>query len=158
MLTDAETGELVEFNDRAHKNLGYTREEFRNLKIPDFDAIESAEEAKRHLEYIIRTGLDSFETKHRTKEGEIRNIQISSRAISIHDKDFVQSIWHDITDRKKAEEAITESEEKFRNLAEQSPNMIFINKREGKSCMQTKNVKMLWDTKERNSTIRILTS
>jgi PAS domain S-box-containing protein len=35
----------------------------------------------------------------------------------------------DITDRKKAEEAIRESEEKFRNLAEQSPNMIFINKK-----------------------------
>jgi PAS domain S-box-containing protein len=129
VLVDVESGELVEFNDKAHKNLGYTREEFRNLKIPDFDAIESAEDAKRHLEYIIKTGLDSFETKHRTKAGEIRNIQISSRAISIRDKDFVQSIWYDITDRKKAEEALIESEEKFRNLAEQSPNMIFINKR-----------------------------
>ena len=129
VLVDVESGELVEFNDKAHKNLGYTREEFRNLKIPDFDAIESTEDTKRHLEYIIKTGLDSFETKHRTKAGEIRNIQISSRAISIRDKDFVQSIWYDITDRKKAEEALIESEEKFRNLAEQSPNMIFINKR-----------------------------
>jgi PAS domain S-box-containing protein len=34
----------------------------------------------------------------------------------------------DITERKRAEEAIKESEEKFRTLAEQSPNMIFINK------------------------------
>jgi PAS domain S-box-containing protein len=35
----------------------------------------------------------------------------------------------DITEHKKAEDALIESEEKFRNLAEQSPNMIFINKR-----------------------------
>ncbi|MDH4222518.1 MAG: PAS domain S-box protein, partial [candidate division Zixibacteria bacterium] len=34
----------------------------------------------------------------------------------------------DITERKKAEELLRENEEKFRNLAEQSPNMIFINK------------------------------
>jgi len=129
VLVDVESGELVEFNDRAHKNLGYSREEFRKLKISDIDVNESAEDVKRHLESVVRTGLDSFETKHRTKEGEIRDILVSTRAISIRDKDFVQSIWYDITDRKKAEEAITESEEKFRNLAEQSPNMIFINKR-----------------------------
>ncbi|NIP23132.1 MAG: PAS domain S-box protein [Phycisphaerae bacterium] len=129
VLIDVESGEFVEFNDRAHKNLGYSREEFRKLKISDFEVIESAEETKRHLDSIVRNGLDSFETKHRTKEGEIRDIQVSSRAISIRDKDFVQSIWYDITDRKKAEEALTESEEKFRNLAEQSPNMIFINQK-----------------------------
>jgi PAS domain S-box-containing protein len=35
----------------------------------------------------------------------------------------------DITERKKAEQSVKESEEKFKNLAEQSPNMIFINKK-----------------------------
>ncbi len=129
VLIDAETGELVEFNDRTHQNLGYTREEFQNLKIPDFEVIESTEEVKKHLEKIVRTGTDTFETKHRTKDDEIRDVQIRSRAISIREKDFVQSIWRDITDSKKAEAALAESEGKFRNLAEGSPNMIFINKR-----------------------------
>jgi len=40
----------------------------------------------------------------------------------------LRGIVVDISDRKKAETALRESEEKFRNLAEQSPNMIFINK------------------------------
>ena len=106
LLIDVETGELVEFNDRAHENLGYTREEFRKLKLSDIEIVESAEQIAKHLEKVIRKRADTFETKHRTKYGEIQDVQISCRAISISGKDFVQSIWHDITERKKAQEAV----------------------------------------------------
>lgn len=41
----------------------------------------------------------------------------------------IVTVYDDVTERKKAERLLQESEEKFRNLAEQSPNMIFINKR-----------------------------
>jgi PAS domain S-box-containing protein len=135
LLIDAETGALVEFNDKAHKNLGYTREEFQNLKISDVEVIESAEETRKHLEKIIRTGADSFETIHRTKSGEIRDIQISSRPISIRDKDFVQSIWRDVTDRKKAEETmkvrarILENMVEGVNVADENCIIIFTNQK-----------------------------
>jgi PAS domain S-box-containing protein len=42
--------------------------------------------------------------------------------------EYLSTMMRDITERKRAEDAIRESEEKFRSLAEQSPNMIFINK------------------------------
>jgi len=126
VLVDGETGALLEFNERALENLGYTREEFRRLKIPDFEVIESAEEVAKHIEKIIREGADTFETKHRRKDGQIRNIVVSSRAISIGGKDFVQSIWRDITERKQAEEALRKSEEKYRTLTESSITGVFI--------------------------------
>jgi len=103
VLIDPENGALVDFNDRAHDSLGYTREELQKLKIPDFEAIESAEKVREHIEKIIRQGGDTFETKHRTKSGKIRDVLASSRVISIGGKDFVQSIWRDITDRKDME-------------------------------------------------------
>jgi PAS domain-containing protein len=49
VLVDAATGELVEFNDKAHENLGYSREEFQKLRIPDFEIIESTDEVAKHI-------------------------------------------------------------------------------------------------------------
>lgn len=106
VLVDSETGTLVKFNDRTHENLGYTREEFQKLKIPDFEIRESAEEVAKHIEKICREGRDVFETKHHKKTGEIRNVLVSSKAISIGGKIFIQSIWSDITEHKQAEEKI----------------------------------------------------
>jgi len=131
VLVDAETGALVEFNDKAHENLGYTREEFEKLKIPDFEVIESTEEVTKHIEKIIKEGADTFGTKHRTKGGEIRDIQVSSKAIPIRGRNFVQSIWRDITERKRAEEALREGEERYRQLVELSPDAIAVHS-EGK--------------------------
>ena len=102
VLVDRDTGVLVEFNNAAHESLGYTREEFEKLKIPDFEVIESVEEVAKHIEKIVKEGSDVFETKHRTKSGEIRDIQVSSKVISIRGRAFIQSIWRDITERKRA--------------------------------------------------------
>lgn len=118
VLVEPETGALAEFNERAHENLGYTRKEFKKLRIHDFEIIESAEKGAKHIKKIIREGSDTFETKHRTKGGEIQDILVSSRAISIEGRDFVQSIWSDITERKRAEGALRKSENRLKSLFE----------------------------------------
>jgi len=125
LLIDAETGAFVQFNDRAHQSLGYTREEFEKLKIPDIEVIESPDEVAKHLERIVKKEADTFETKQRTKSGEIRNIEVRSKAISIRGKDLIQAIWHDITARKQMEEAVRESEGRYRLLAENTSDLIW---------------------------------
>jgi PAS domain S-box-containing protein len=126
VLIDAETGELVQFNDRAHQALGYTREEFERLKIPDFEVIQPAEEVAKHIEKIVKEGADTFETKQRTKSGEIRDIQVSSRAVTLGGRHFIQGIWRDITERKRVEDALRESEERYRAIFEQAADSIVL--------------------------------
>ena len=118
LLVDAATGALVEFNEQAHKSLGYTREEFRKLKISDFEANESAEEVANHFRKMLKEGEGFFETQHRTKRGEIRDVQVSTQIISIGERKLISSIFRDITERKQAEEALRESVERYRALVE----------------------------------------
>ncbi len=103
VLIDVATGTLVEFNDKTHENLGYTREEFQVMKIPDFEVTESPEEVWKHILRIVKQGSDTFETKHRTKSGEIRDILVNSRIISISGRQFIQGIWRDVTEEKRVD-------------------------------------------------------
>lgn len=106
IIMSLETLAIVEFNDSAHKYLGYTREEFERLNISDFEVIESPEEIKAHVQMIVKTGHGTFETKHRTKSGEIRDVIISCKVITIQDKLYTQCIFTDITERKRVEETL----------------------------------------------------
>ena len=125
VIFDTEGGPLMEFNDRAHQSLGYTREEFGKLKIPDFEVIESPEDVAEHIRNVVREGPDVFETKHRTKSGEIRDILVSARRISSGGQDLIQGIWRDITERKRAEEALRESEERYRTFMQNFHGIAF---------------------------------
>jgi diguanylate cyclase (GGDEF)-like protein/PAS domain S-box-containing protein/putative nucleotidyltransferase with HDIG domain len=125
VLIDAETGALARFNDAAHQALGYTRAEFEKLKVSDFEITESPEELAEHIRQVINEGAATCEMKHRTKSGEIRDIEATCRAITIRGKDFIQAIFHDITERKKAEEALRESEERYRLITENVSDVIW---------------------------------
>jgi PAS domain S-box-containing protein len=126
VLIDSETGALVDFNEQAYQTLGYTREEFAQLTLFDFEIVESLDEVARHIEKIIREGFDIFEAKHKTKTGEIRNVQVNSRVIAFGGRDYVQGIWHDITEARTAERALRESEEKYQTLVESATDFIYL--------------------------------
>ncbi|MBW1913858.1 MAG: PAS domain S-box protein [Deltaproteobacteria bacterium] len=110
VLIDADTGKRLEFNRMAHESRGYTFEEYQDIVPSDIEEKESPNETVRHIKRIINKGEDTFETKHRTKDGEIRDILTSAVAVRINGKHLIQNISHDITERKRAEEALKERE------------------------------------------------
>ncbi len=104
VLVDPRNGEILDFNEQTYSNLGYSKVEFANLKVPDFEVTESVEEVQRHFEKILQTGSDVFETKHRTKDGELRDVQVTARKITLGGNPYIQAIFTDFTERKHAEE------------------------------------------------------
>ena len=103
LLIDAETTLPIEFNDVACQQLGYGRSEFARLRISDYEAFEAPEAVASHIEKILSRGIDSFETLHRTKKGEIRNVLVIAMTIVFSGRPVFQCIFRDITERKTRE-------------------------------------------------------
>ncbi len=130
VLIDAETGALVEFNDRACQSLGYSAEEFKRLEISDIEVIESPEEIRKHMELIIEQGADVFETRHRTRSGELRDIRVYSRVITLRQKQYFVSIWHDITEKNQAAKALRSARDQLeQRVADRTAELTLVNAR-----------------------------
>ena len=125
LLIDPETERTIVFNTAAHSHLGYSREEFARLRIADYEVIEKPEVTEAHIQNIIQQGRDDFETKHRTKQGEIRNVNVTAQTIELAGRPVLNCIFHDITERKQAEASLQEAEARYRALVEQVPAIIY---------------------------------
>ena len=107
VLIDGETLGFVEFNAVAHEGLGYTREEFAALTLPDLQAELTSEQVRQRVaQNLEKGGSDQLEIAHRRKDGSVRQTQVSSRSVNIRGRAYLLAIWRDITERKKAEEQI----------------------------------------------------
>ena len=108
---DGETKDMVDFNTRAHQSLGYSKEEFTKLGIRDIDAGQTVEEIRSRIKKILEQGSDNFETKHRRKDGEIRDVQTNGKVVWIKGRRLIQVVVSDITERKRAEDKLRETME-----------------------------------------------
>ncbi len=115
---DPETFRPIEFNERMCAQLGYTHEEFARLSISDYEIIDSPEQIQARAEKVTRDGQAVFDTKHRTKRGEIREVQVTVCSIMLRGKRVFYTIFHDIAERKRVEEEIKESQQRFRQITE----------------------------------------
>ena len=123
-------GYVVEFNEVYRKMLGYEPEELRRLTYVDitpekWHAIEAEIIEKQAM---IRGYTDLYEKEYRGKDGTIIPIEI--RAYLIRDDqgkpDGLWGIVRDITERKRAEEALKQSENKYHLLADNVHDVIFV--------------------------------
>jgi len=105
LLIDPDTQQAIEFNDAACRQLGYTREEFRDLRISDYEAVMTPAAITAVVQAAQREGSTEFDTVQRTKTGELRQVHVWARTIDIGGRTGFYAIFRDITDRTQAEQA-----------------------------------------------------
>jgi PAS domain S-box-containing protein len=118
-------GDFIDFNEAAHRQLGYSREEFKSLHLSDIDPFQSPEEIQASIKQVLDTGSAEFDVKHRSKAGEVRDVHVITQMIDLSGQTVFYTIWRDITEHKYAEEKLRESEEKYRLIFRDSPIGIF---------------------------------
>lgn len=96
------------------------------------DGRVSTEKAKEMIEEAMRVGFNLFEWTHKRLNGEEFFTEVSLSRIGHGNKAFLHAIVRDITERRRAEKAILESEARFRNIVFLSPDAIIVTDAKGK--------------------------
>jgi len=112
---------FIDVNNAFCRISGYSREELLSMTVHDIDPDYSAEVWLEFWEKLKQSGSLTFESGHRTKEGKIFPVEITASYFEYNGKEYHVSFARDITDRKLAEEALRESEERFRRIFEEGP-------------------------------------
>jgi len=104
---------FIDVNHNAAKRLGYTREELLQMNTWDINPPEDGPLLAELGKKLLSDGNARFEKYHRRKDGTLMPVEISSRVIYYGDQQVVQSFVRDITERKAAEEALRQVEERI---------------------------------------------
>jgi PAS domain S-box-containing protein len=121
-------GYFVRLNPTWERILGYTREELMARPFFDFihpDDVDKTREAVSTLS--SQQKLTSFENRYRCKDGTYRGLEWSSAPAG----KLIYTAARDVTERKQAEQALQNSEEKFRQFFKNTPDYCYIISTEG---------------------------
>jgi PAS domain S-box-containing protein len=131
-------GHVLQVNDEACAMTGYSREELLGMRIADLEAAETAEEIRGHVERTRARGIERFESRHRRKGGQLLDVEVSVQHTDLDGGRLVCFV-RDISGRKRAQEAVRKSEERFRALIERSSEMIQVLDDQGRYIFWSQN-------------------
>ena len=114
IFLENESDEIIEANERACALLGYSREELLKMKVSDLQAPEVRDQGegllRRELE---RHGGDTFESVDLHRSGRRVVVEVTNTPIFDHGRKLVLSVVRDVTERRRAAEALQQMQEQL---------------------------------------------
>lgn len=102
-------------NDKSCSTLGYSREELLTMNVTDLDPDFPFERWLKHWNLIIEQGNIIFESRHKTKVGQIYPVEISANYFEYNGQGYNLALARNITERKHAEEEIRNLNQELEN-------------------------------------------
>ena len=98
------SAEILAVNTASEELFGYTKEEFLALHISDIDILDDPEVVRKRSERVARYGSETFETKHKTKDGRILDTIITVKLDTINNTPILVAVTHNATPIRGQEE------------------------------------------------------
>ena len=115
-----EEARLVYVNQAACDTLGYSKEELLKMTLLDIDPNIKKEEWLERWANMKHAGERIMETSQLTENGKLIPLEVRGNYVEFEGKGYYCAVARDITERKKQEQAIRDSEEKYKSLFAES--------------------------------------
>lgn len=115
LLIDPENGDIVDANPAAVSFYGWSYPELTGKKITDINTL-TTDQVFREMEQAKKEKRRHFFFRHRLSSGQIRDVEVYSGPLTVEGRRLLYSIIHDVSERKQAEEALRDGQEKMARL------------------------------------------
>jgi len=122
LIINPDNGAIINANKAASDYYGYSIESLLKMNIDDINTL-SREEILSQMALAKTYYSNYFNFKHKLASGEIRDVEVYSGPIETNGKRILYSIIHDITDRKRVEEDLKNSQEQLKKFASHIQNV-----------------------------------
>ena len=125
-IVDAETRRFLEVNGAALSHYGYRREEFLAMTLDDIRPPEDVPAMRASLaEDTRRKARHQGMWRHRRKDGSIIDVEVTDVDLPGADRPRRLAIVNDVTERRRAEARVRESEERYRRIVDHTSALIY---------------------------------
>lgn len=117
---------IVEINDRATELYGLSRAELLRCTFSDFAPADARPMLDRDIAKARATGRTLFDTVHRARGGRVVSVECSVSRVELENHAHLLVVVRDISDRVRLTEELRRSEERYRLIAENTIDMIWL--------------------------------
>jgi PAS domain S-box-containing protein len=124
---------ILAVNEAAIRHYGYSREEFLAMSMKDIGPPEAVPTLMEYVSQIPHTAFNGAQWDHRKKDGTIINAEVVWHELMFKGRHALLVLAKDVTEEKRVESALRESEEHFHIIADTAPVMLWISENDN-SC------------------------
>ena len=138
LILDVQTGKIIDVNNCMTDMLGYSQNEFLGKKLSEVTAFKDIEVSKIALTELQKKRYVHYDNLLlQTTEKKKINVEFVSNVYEVNNKNVIQCNIRNITARKKAEDDLQHSEERFKVQFKSTPVPTYIWKHEGDDLILT---------------------